>query len=32
MQVDPIKLDRIIHDTSITRFMDNLRGGKYELQ
>lgn len=32
MQVDPIKLDRIIHDTGVTRFMDNLRGGKYELQ
>ena len=32
MQVDPVKLDRIIHDTGVTRFMDNLRGGKYELQ
>lgn len=32
MQVDPIKLDRIIHDTGVTRFMDNLRNCKYELQ
>lgn len=32
MRVDSIKLDRILHDTGVTRFMDNLRNGKYELQ
>jgi len=32
MSVDVPKLERILHDASVTRFTDNLRRAKYELQ
>ena len=31
MKADTVKLERILHDLGVARYMDNLRGGKYEL-
>lgn len=32
MSVDPVKMERLVHDSGVSQFMDNLRNSKYELQ